>query len=137
MAPEAALIVVLPGATPVANPAALIVPAAGVDDVQVTELVRFCVLESLYVPVAVNCCVPATTIEGLAGVTAIVTRTGTVVTVSPVEPVIDPETACIVVPPAATPLAKPALVMVANPVFVELQVTELLRFCVLLSLYVP
>ena len=35
-----------------------------------TELVRFCVLPSLKVPVAVNCWVSPTATEGFAGVTA-------------------------------------------------------------------
>ena len=47
------------------------VAVAGVEDDQVTELVRFCVLESLYVPVAVYCCVAPTTMDAFAGVTAI------------------------------------------------------------------
>jgi hypothetical protein len=45
-----------------------------------------------------------------------------------------PEAAEIVVLPVATPVASPPLVIVATAVFVELQVTELVRFCVLLSL---
>ena len=47
MAPEVALIVLLPRSHAVARPEALIVAVAGVDEVQVTELVIFCVLESL------------------------------------------------------------------------------------------
>jgi len=42
-----------PTATPVSSPPGAIV-AAGLEDVQVTEPVRFCVLPSLKVPVAVN-----------------------------------------------------------------------------------
>jgi hypothetical protein len=77
--------------------------------------------------------VPPFTIDGFAGVTAIETSTGPV-TVRFVEPLIEPEVARIVVLPVATPDANPALVIVATAVFVELQVTELVRFCVLLSL---
>ena len=40
-------------------------------DAQVTEPVRFCVLLSVYVPVAVNWRVAPFVIEGLTGVTAI------------------------------------------------------------------
>jgi hypothetical protein len=72
-------------------------------------------------------------IEGFAGVTAIETSIG-VVTVRFVDPLIEPDAADIVVLPVATPVARPALVIVATAVFVELQVTELVRFCVLLSL---
>jgi hypothetical protein len=69
--PEVAVIVVLPPATPVARPAALIVAMAGAEEVQLTELVRFCALPSLNVPVAVRCMVPATAIVELAEVIAI------------------------------------------------------------------
>src|SRR6202012_1386763 len=44
---------------------------ADVPEDQVTEVVRFCVLLSLNVPVAVNCCVAPFAIDGDAGVTAI------------------------------------------------------------------
>jgi hypothetical protein len=72
-------------------------------------------------------------IKGFAGVTAIETSTGAV-TVKFVEPLIEPDAAEIVVLPVPTPVASPALVIVATAVFVELQVTELVRFWVLLSL---
>jgi hypothetical protein len=45
---------VWPEVTPVANPVALIVAAVALDDAQVTELVRSCVLLSEKVPVALN-----------------------------------------------------------------------------------
>jgi hypothetical protein len=41
---------------------------------------------------------------------------------------IDPETAWIVVLPLATPVARPALVIVAVAVLEEVHVTELVRF---------
>ena len=47
------------------------------------------------------------------------------VTVSAVEPVVDPEAAWIVLGPAATPCAIPAEFIVATPVFEEVHVTEL------------
>jgi hypothetical protein len=56
MVPEVAVIVVVPGVTLVAYPAAPIAATAGTDDAQVAVLVRFCVVPLLYVPVAVNCC---------------------------------------------------------------------------------
>ena len=77
----------MPAATAVARPALLIVAVAGVTDVHVAEFVRFCVLLSLYVPVAVNCCVAPLAIEGVAGVTAIDTSVAAV-TVKTVEPLI-------------------------------------------------
>jgi len=62
----------------------------------------------------------------LAGVTAIDTNTD--VTVRFVVPLIAPEVAWIVVLPAATPVARPALVIVAAEVFDEVHVAELVRF---------
>jgi hypothetical protein len=62
----------------------------------------------------------------LTGVTPIDTKV-TDVTVSPLEPLIEPKVARIVVLPAPTPVAMPALVIVATDVLVELQVTELVR----------
>ena len=56
------------------------------------------------------------------------------VTVRLVEPLMEPEVARIVAVPDATPVPKPALVIVATAVFVEAQVTELVRFWVLVSL---
>jgi hypothetical protein len=75
----------------------------------------------------VNCCVEPLAIDPFAGVTAIDTNTGGV-TVSPVELLIEPAVAWIVALPVPTPVAKPALVMVATTVFVELHVTKLVRF---------
>jgi len=83
--------------------------------------------------VAANCCVPPLIIEGFAGVTAIETSVGAV-TVRVVEPLIDPDVAEIVVVPVPAAVASPALEIVAAAVFVEPQVTEPVRFCVLLSL---
>jgi hypothetical protein len=47
------------------------VAVAVVPDPHVTDDVRFCVLLSLYVPVAVNCCVSPLAADGFAGVTVI------------------------------------------------------------------
>jgi hypothetical protein len=73
--PKVAVIVVGPGATEVANPfepTALLIVATDLDEEsQVTDVVRFCVVLSEYVPVAVNCCVLPKAILGLAGVTSI------------------------------------------------------------------
>jgi len=48
------------------------------DETQLTLVVRFCVEPSLYVPVAVNCCVFAAMIDAVLGVTAIDSRMGAV-----------------------------------------------------------
>src|SRR5208282_6636110 len=130
------------------------------DELHIAVLVRFCVLPSLYVPVAVNCCVVPAAIEGFAGVTAIETSVGAV-TVSVVEPlmplvvgltiggvpVVTPvggppgrwvggvlavaKVAMMVGLPAETPVARPAALMVATPGAEELHATEAVRFCVL------
>jgi hypothetical protein len=70
MLPELAVMTAAPMATLVAKPEALTVVMLESDELHVTELVRFDVLPSEYVPVAVNCCVVPITIEGLAGVIA-------------------------------------------------------------------
>ena len=54
-------------------------------------------------------------------------------TVNVVEPLIEPDAATIVVAPAVMPVARPVLLIVATPLAVEVQMTELVRFCVLLS----
>ena len=72
--PSVALIVDVPGATPVARPAAVIVATEVVAEAQVTWLVRSCVELSEKVPVAVNCSVFPLAMLGLAGVTAIDTQ---------------------------------------------------------------
>jgi hypothetical protein len=59
------------------------------------------------------------------------------VTVRVVEPVMPPETALIVLVPAATPVANPPAVIVATLVVTELQLAVLVKFCVELSEKVP
>ena len=83
---------VVPAFKAVAKPAALIVAVTVVVETQVTEFVRFCVLLSLYIPVAVNCCEVPFAIEGLAGAIAIDTSVGTL-TVKTIAPLIAPEVA--------------------------------------------
>ncbi|HXO06277.1 MAG TPA: hypothetical protein VN884_11680 [Candidatus Sulfotelmatobacter sp.] len=136
MAPEVALIVLVPAATPVANPPAVIVATAVVDELHVAVLVKFCVELSEKVPVAVNCSVALFAMEGFAGVTAIDTSVGAV-TVSVVEPLMAPEVALIVLVPVATPVANPPVVIVATVVVEELHVAVLVKFCVELSEKVP
>jgi hypothetical protein len=52
--PDDAVIVVWPGDTPVARPPVLIVATDGVEEPQLTDAVRSCVLPSLNNPAAVN-----------------------------------------------------------------------------------
>jgi len=86
--------------------------------------------------VAVYCCVVPLGMEAFAGVTAVDTNTDAV-TVRLVDPLIDPDVAWMVVLPVPTPVARPAPVMVATVVLEEVQITEVVKFAVLLSLYVP
>jgi hypothetical protein len=90
--------------------------------------------------VAVNCRVVPSAILGLVGVTTMDTRVAGV-TVRVVDPEILPELAVIAVEPAASALANPlepaALLMVPTAVVAELQVTVVVRSCVVLSENVP
>jgi hypothetical protein len=120
----------------VANPPLLTVAIAVADEVQVTVPVRFFVVPSLYVPVAVNCCFCPAATDGDAGTTEIDVNTAAV-TVNVAEPWIVPEAAMIAAVPFATLVASPPLLTVAIIDADEVQVTVLVRFCVVLSLYVP
>jgi hypothetical protein len=138
--PDVAVIVVEPAATEVADPlepaALLMVATAAADELQVTAVVRFWVVLSEYVPVAMNCWFVPFAMLGLVGVTAMDTSVAGV-TVRVVDPDVLPDVAVIVVEPAATEVADPleptALLMVATPVLDELQVAVVVRSCVVLS----
>src|ERR1700733_7231650 len=133
---DVAVIVELPTPAPLARPAVLIVATVAVPEVQVTVDVKFCVVPSLKVPVAVNCWVAPLAIEGFAGVTAIDCSVAAV-TVSKVEPLIAPDVALIVEVPTPAPVARPVALIVAVAVVPELHVTVLVRFCVVPALKVP
>jgi hypothetical protein len=101
MEPDVAVIVVLPTAKPFAEPVALIVATEGTEELHVAVLVRFWVLPSLYVPVAVKGSATPKTTAGLAGVTAMETSAGSP-TVTVVEPHTAPAQALTVAEPAAS-----------------------------------
>jgi hypothetical protein len=128
MVPNVAVTVAVPFATLVANPPLLTVAIAGADEVHVAVLVKFCVVPLLYVPVAVNCSVYPAATDAVPGVTAIETNTAAV-TVNAAEPVTVPEVAVIVVVPGVRLVASPPPFTVAIVVPDELQVAELVRFC--------
>ena len=65
-------------------------------------------------PVAVNCWFVPNAIDGFAGVMAIETRAA-LVTVSVVDPLTVPEVAAMTAAPGPTPVASPALEIVATP----------------------
>ena len=142
--PDVAVIVVEPVATEVAlplEPAALLIAATvALDELQDTAVVRFCVELLEYVPVAVNCWVVPLTMLEFAGVTAMDTSVAEV-TVSVAVPTTLPDVAVIVDDPAATDVANPlepaALLTAAIVVADDFQVTDVVRFCVVLSEYVP
>jgi len=85
-----------PLATPVFRPM-LAIPVF--EEIQFTELVRFCVLLSVYVPVAVNAWVRPLATDGPPGVTAIETNAGGP-TVRSVDPRKGPFTAVICTVPS-------------------------------------
>jgi hypothetical protein len=80
-----------------------------------------------------NCCVCPLTMLGFAGVTARETSVAAV-TVNTVEPPIAPEVALMALVPTPTPVASPPAAIVAAAGVADVQVTEFVRFCVLLSL---
>jgi hypothetical protein len=138
--PDVALTVAVPVPTLCPSPALLIVAVVGVSEDHVAVLVRSCVLPSVNVPVAVNCCVVPNAIDGVAGVTANDISVAAV-TVSVVDPLTPPTLAVMFAlptpAPLATPGAGPPVLIVLTPGVSELHSTVLVMFCVLPSVYVP
>ena len=77
---------------------------------------------SLYVPVAVNCCVALLVIEGFAGVTAMDCNVAAV-TVKTVEPLTAPRVALMVLAPTPAPVARPPAVIDATVGVADAHVT--------------
>jgi hypothetical protein len=134
--------VLVPPARVVARPAvagsSLIVATAPKLEPQVTEDVRFAVVLSVYVPVAVNCCVAPDATVGAAGVTLMEVRVFWV-TANEVVPLTDPFLALMMVLPIPALLARPLALIVATVAVEEDQVVsgEEVKTCVELSVYVP
>jgi len=139
VAPEVGEIVVEPAPSGVGKPwlpvGLLIVATPGFEEAHVTELVRSGALPSELVPVALNCWVALEAMDGFAGEIASETSTG--LTLSEVDPVIVPQLAAMVVDPDPTAVTRPLPVIVATFGALELQITLLVRFCVLPSLFCP
>jgi len=135
--PMVADIVAVPAEPPDANPTADTVATAVLDDAQFAWLVRLAVVESEYVPVAVNCCVVPATMLGLVGVTAIDVNVFGACTVKTVPPLTLPRVADIVLVPVDNADASPVAFTLATPVFAEFQVAVLVRLAVVPSEYVP
>ena len=72
--PDSAVIVAVPAPTLTAPPLPSIVATAGAEDVHDADAVSSLVLPSVYVPVAMYCCVVPGAIDADCGVTAIDTR---------------------------------------------------------------
>ena len=130
--PEAALTLVLPNATLLATPCELTVAMPEFVVFQAAEFVRSKVLPSVYVPVTFKACVVPSAKEEFAGVMTRETNVGCV-TVTVVEPVMDPEAAVTVAVPTLAPVSRAVLLMLAIAGAEELQLTELVTSCVLPS----
>lgn len=134
--PELAVIVELPLATASAKPAVggvlLTVATAVFEEVHVTLLVMFRVLLSVYVPVAVNCCVVLAAIGGLTGVTTIETRPGATVTSR--DPLTEPDVAITEHDPPVFTLSMPPVAIEQMFASDELHVAVAVRSCELLLL---
>lgn len=111
-----AVMAVEPVATAVAIPEELIVATAVFAEVQAAVVLTFPVEPSLYVAVAVNCCVAPVVRDADAGVIAMEERVGAAgVTVSMAVPVTPLMVAVrVVVPAAAAAVARPAALTVAT-----------------------
>jgi len=129
--PNVALMVVVPSPVGVAIPVASIIATSISDDVHVTCPIRFSVVPSLNVPVALNCSVAPKAIAGLEGVIVIKLRVASV-TVTCATATSPENAAVMVVVPGASPVTTPAAVeplpTVAAAVFEEVHVTEFVRF---------
>ena len=126
--PWVAVIIAMPGATPVARPPLVTLATDEFDELQVTCVVISWFCPSEYVPVAVNCWMDPTS---MPGVTTMEDRAAEV-TVRVMLTEILPEVAVMVAVPGAMAMARPLLLTVATDVFDELQVT-----CVAISWLVP
>jgi hypothetical protein len=151
--PDTAVIVVEPAATAVASPlepAELLTAAtAAAEELQITDVVRSCVVLSENVPVAIKCWFVPLAILGLVGVTAMDTSVAEV-TVTSVDPDMLPHFPQILALPECVAVTCPAgFVELSpeeyNPVNLassmpdatstadEVQVTDDVRSCVVLS----
>lgn len=126
-----------PSADPVAKPVALMFTIVGLEEAQVAVFVRFCVLPSLNVPVAVNCTVVPLAIEELPEATLMDCSVAAVTARAKALEVIPLWVAVILLEPMAAPVARPVALMLTAVGFELPHVAVLVRFCVLPSLKVP
>src|SRR5262249_31032945 len=112
----------------------LTLTAAALEELHVAELVRFCVLPSLKVPVAVNCSEVPLAMEAFGPLTVIDCSVAAVTAKAKIFDVIPPCVAVMLLEPTATPVNRPPAAMVAAAGLEDVQATEPVRFCVLPSL---
>jgi len=130
-----AVMLLEPAPTPEAIPAVK-VAAAVFEEVQVADVVRFCVLPSLNVPVAVNCSTVPLAIEAFGPLIAIDCRVAAVTAKAKMFEVMPLCVAVMLLEPTAAPVSRPPGAMVAAAEE-DAQVTEPVKFWVLPSLKVP
>lgn len=133
--PEAAVMVVVPGASPEASPA-LTVAMLGWEEVHLTCDVTSLMVPSVKVPTAENCSVVCLAMEKLEGVTESDT-TVAAVTVTLATPTIWPLVADTFIVPIFIPCRSPDALMVASEGTEEVHVTEPVRSWVLPSWNTP
>lgn len=121
----------------VTNPPVLIVATAVLDEVHVTELVRFCIEPSLNVPVAVNGSVVPFAIDVLVAVIVIDCNVAAVTVSAIVFDVIPLWVAVMLLEPVPDPVASPLVLIVTAAVLEEPHVAEFVRVCVVPSENVP
>ena len=135
-----AVMVALPEPTPLARPLSETVATDGALVIHDTEVVRSSLLPLVKVPVAVNCWIVPREIEGFAGAIAMEESTNCP-TLAVAEAETWPSVAEMVTEPSEALVARPAdpgeLPTIAMLVALELQVTRLVKFCVVPSLKVP
>jgi hypothetical protein len=134
--PELAVIVAAPAPTPLTAPPEATVATVEDEELQLTDVVRFCRLPSLKIPVAVSCWVMPKAMVEVEGLTAMEERVAEV-TVNGAVPVTEPAVAAIIVWPEATLEAVPLEPMAATAEREVAQLTDAVRFCVLPSEKVP
>ena len=126
-----------PRAAPVAKPPAAMFTTAEFELVHVAVLVRFCVLPSLNVPVAVNCTLVPFAIEELLALIVMDCRVMPLTVRAMAFDVIPLSVAVMLEVPAATPVARAPALIAATDVLEEFHVTERVTSLVEPSLNVP
>jgi hypothetical protein len=130
-----AVMVAEPAVRAEARPAGVTVATAALDEVHVTDVETFAVELSLYVAVAMSCCVAPTAMLATGGVTArdvrVFAGAGTVTDALPETPL---RVAVRVAEPADSPEASPEALIFAIAALEDVQVAEVVTSAVELSL---